>query len=86
MKDNVSRSLRELRIARMIHDGKRTFTLIDAVEACYPEGEPRPRWVGRSVAWTLRNMIAKSTTTRAIYRTSARGRGHKGVYMAKGRW
>ena len=83
----VFRSPREEAIARMIKEGKRRFTLIDAVDYCYPPGKmKRPLNAGRSVAWTLRNMSEKLKAHRSmsLLRRSGLGRGQKGEYVATG--
>lgn len=82
----LSGSMREIQITAMIKNGKREFTLSDAVDVCYPKGKWRPREVGRSVAWTLRNMMEKYSHSKSkrLHRLSGLGRGQKGVYRATG--
>lgn len=77
----MARGRREAIITEMIRKGKRQFTLEEAVNACYPPGVERPRWYGRCVASTLRSMIQRGL----LSRNSKIGRGHKGLYTAKGR-
>lgn len=69
---------------RMKYEDIVEFTLEDIVEVLYPFRSKRPRHVGRSVAWTLRNMAAKSRPNQQLLRVSSLGRGQKGVYRAKG--
>lgn len=80
------RGWREAVITEMIVNGQREFNLKEAVERCYPKGKPRPRWVGRSVAATLRTMMARNVKGRKLHRKSALGRGHEGIYVATGDW
>lgn len=87
MKEDIKlgRGWRALAITEMIRNGKREFTLIEAVDYCYPKAKDRPKHVGRSVASTLRLMMDLNTKDRKLYRRSGLGRGHKGIYMAVGK-